>query len=151
VRLMQQCRGLINIWVLNGSLELIRGRGPEYFLYWRKKATCKTLVTFIYFFLDNMKAVWLMKLLILLHTSCLCQTFSFVSNAKVIINDIFLICNDTQVFSHGEAFRDLCHLKVCCAKKDLFQTDDKNKNLSALKIYFPPQNLAIWLRGLMAH
>jgi len=31
--------------------------------------------------------------------------------------------------------------KFCCAQKNLFQTYDKNKNLSLLKMYFAPQTL----------
>jgi len=34
-----------------------------------------------------------------------------------------------------------CFLKFCCAHKHFFQTYDKNKNLSALKMHFPPPNL----------
>ena len=32
----------------------------------------------------------------------------------------------------------LCLPKYCCAQKNLFQTYDKNKNISPLKMYFPP-------------
>ena len=31
----------------------------------------------------------------------------------------------------------LCPAKFCCAQKNLFQTHDKNQNLSPIKMYFP--------------
>jgi len=35
----------------------------------------------------------------------------------------------------------LCLIKFCCAQKNLFQTCDKNRNLSPLKMCFSPKKL----------
>jgi len=37
--------------------------------------------------------------------------------------------------------------KFCCAQKELFQTYDKNKNLSPIKIYFASPSVKTWLRA----